>query len=210
MRFETGPALRCRLGRGIRSRRKKTDKRLPVPFGHRPNEADRMSLDQQIAAHYEELKRLAHRMLLRRDTTVQTTGLVHELFLKLRSHGAAESEAHLMNLAARAMRQVLVDAARRRASEKRGGGRIAVTLTDRVGVDDSGMEIDVLAIEQSLQKLELSSPQLARVVELHFFGGMGFPEISRLLGVAERTVFRYWRTARAMIQADLTDAVDPP
>lgn len=163
-----------------------------------------MNLDQQIAQHYDELKRLAHRMLLRRDATLQTTALVHELFLKLRSHSAADSEAHLMNLAARAMRQVLVDAARRRASEKRGGDQVAVTITGRIGAEDKGLEVDVLALEQSLQRLEQSSPDLARVVELHFFAGLGFAEIARLLGVTERTVFRHWRTARAQLQLDMT------
>ena len=90
-----------------------------------------MNLDQQIALHYEELKRLAHRMLMRRDATLQTTGLVHELLLKLRSHASVESAAHLMNLAARAMRQILVDAARRRACEKRGGDQLNVTASLR-------------------------------------------------------------------------------
>lgn len=163
-----------------------------------------MSLDQQIAQHYEELKRLAHRMLLRRDATLHTTALVHELFLKLRGHSAADGDAHLMNLAARAMRQILVDAARKRASEKRGGDQIAVTITNRLGAEDKGMEIDVLALEQSLQKLEKSAPELAKVVELHFFGGLSFADISSLLGINERTLFRQWRTARAQIHLDLS------
>jgi RNA polymerase sigma factor (TIGR02999 family) len=162
-----------------------------------------MNLDQQIAQYYEELKLLAHRMLLRRDATLHTTALVHELFLKLRSHGGAEGEAHLMNLAARAMRQILVDAARRRASEKRGGDQVAVTITNRFGAEDKGLEIDVLALEQALHKLEQSSPELAQIVELHFFGGLSFADISRLLGINERTLFRQWRTARAQIHLDL-------
>lgn len=162
-----------------------------------------MNLDQQIALHYEELKVLAHRMLLRRHATLQTTALVHELFLKLRSHAGAADEAHLMNLAARAMRQILVDAARRRASEKRGGDQIAVTLTNPLSADEPGLEIDVLALEQSLERLGQSAPELAQVVELHFFGGLSFPEMSRLLGLTERTLFRYWRTARAQIHLDL-------
>lgn len=163
-----------------------------------------MNLDQQIAALYPELKQLAHRLLMRRDATLQTTALVHELFLKLRGHGGTEGDAHLMNLAARAMRQILVDAARRRMSEKRGGDQIAVSMTNSAGELDKGMEIDVLALEQSLSKLEQSSPELAQVVELHFFGGLAFPEMARLLGLTERTLFRYWRTARAQIHLDLT------
>jgi len=162
-----------------------------------------MNLDQQIAVHYDELRALAHRILRRGDATLQTTGLVHEVFLKLRASHGTESEAHLMNLAARAMRQVLVDAARKRSSEKHGGELQRITLTARLGnaADDSAL--DVLAIEQSLAALELSSPILAQVVQLHFFGGVSFPEMSRMLGVTERTLFRYWRTARAHIHADL-------
>jgi|GEM_PF-2577536 len=102
-----------------------------------------MNLDQQIALHYEELKRLAHRMLMRRDATLQTTGLVHELLLKLRSHASVESAAHLMNLAARAMRQILVDAARRRACEKRGGDQLNVTASLRLCVDPLILPIDL-------------------------------------------------------------------
>jgi RNA polymerase sigma factor (TIGR02999 family) len=111
-----------------------------------------------------------------------------------------------MNLAARAMRQVLVDAARRRTSDKRGGDQIAVTITNHFGAEDKGFEVDVLALEQSLHTLQQSAAELAQVVELHFFGGLSFPEIGRLLGVTERTVFRYWRTARAQIQLDMTGA----
>ncbi len=167
-----------------------------------------MDLDQQIAALYPELKQLAHRLLLRRDATLQTTALVHELFLKLRGHAGTEGDAHLMNLAARAMRQILVDAARRRLAEKRGGDQVSVTITNRFGELDKGMEIDVLALEQSLHKLEQNSPELAQVVELHFFGGLAFPEMARLLGLTERTLFRYWRTARAQIHLDLTGTSD--
>lgn len=162
-----------------------------------------MQLEQQIAEHYEELKRVAHRMLQRSDATLQTTALVHELFLKLKSHGGTEGEAHLMNLAARAMRQILVDAARRRASEKRGGNQVAVTITQSIPGTDQSIEVDLLALEQSLLKLEKTSPELANIVDLHFFGGVGFADIGRLLGVHERTIFRQWRVARAQIQVDL-------
>lgn len=163
-----------------------------------------MDLDAQITEHYAALKQLAHRLLRRSgDGTLRTTALVHEVFLKLRGVGGTASEAHLMNLAARVMRQVLVDAARQRQNEKRGGDwqRVGFEPGLQVAMDDHAD--DVLAIEQSLRGLEAHSPMLAQVVELHFFGGLSFPEMSRLLGANERTLFRYWRAARAQIQVDL-------
>lgn len=156
---------------------------------------------------YAELKRIAHRHLDGNPGTLQTTGLVHEAWLKLdRADALVEGEAHLLNLASRAMRQIVVDAARRRAAEKRGAGALRVTLDERIEVPGAGTEVDVLAIEQSLLRLERIEPRLAQVVEMHFYGGLGFPDISRALSVTERTVFRDWRAARAMILADLGGA----
>jgi RNA polymerase sigma factor (TIGR02999 family) len=156
---------------------------------------------------YEELKRIAHRHLDGGDGTLQTTGLVHEAWLKLnRGDALVDDPAHLLNLASRAMRQIVVDAARRRHAEKRGAGALRVTLDERIDAPGHGNEVDVLAIEQSLQRLEAVDARLAKVVEMHFFGGLGFAEISRTLGVTERTLFRDWRTARAMILADLGGA----
>lgn len=156
---------------------------------------------------YDELKRIAHRHLDGRDGTLQTTGLVHEAWLKLeRGEAAVQDPAHLLNLASRAMRQIVVDAARRRQAEKRGAGALRVTLDDRLDIPGQGHDVDVLAIEQSLQRLEGVDARLAKVVEMHFYGGLGFAEISQVLGVTERTLFRDWRTARAMILADLGGA----
>jgi RNA polymerase sigma factor (TIGR02999 family) len=154
---------------------------------------------------YDELKRIAHRHLAGGGATLQTTGLVHEAYLKL-SRTAVLDEAHLLNLASRAMRQVLVDLARSRGREKRGGGLRLETLTERDAPAAAVEELDVLALEQSLMRLEQAEPRLARVVELHFYGGLSFPEISRVLQMTERTLFRDWRAARAMIHADLVHA----
>ena len=151
---------------------------------------------------YEELKRIAHRHLAAGGQTLQTTGLVHEAYLKLARKQVVD-EAHLLNLASRAMRQVLVDMARARGRDKRGNGLQLVTLTEREPVEQPSDSIDVLALEQSLLRLEQANPRLAQVVELHFYGGLSFPEMSRVLEVTERTLFRDWRTARAMIHADL-------
>jgi RNA polymerase sigma factor (TIGR02999 family) len=166
--------------------------------------------DERAAALFErlysELKRLAHRHLDGGGGTLQTTGLVHEAWLKLdQARAAVESEAHLLNLASRAMRQIVVDAARRRFADKRGGGALRVTLTASLEGETPGRDVDVLAIEQSLQRLERIEPRLAKVVEMHFYGGLEFAEIARALAVNERTVYRDWRAARALILADLGD-----
>lgn len=156
---------------------------------------------------YAELKRIAHRHLAAGGATLQTTGLVHEAYLKL-AQSAVVDEAHLLNLASRAMRQVLVDMARARGRDKRGGALQLVTLTERVHVEQPSDSVDVLALEQSLLRLEQADPRLAQVVELHFYGGLSFPEMSRVLKVTERTLFRDWRTARAMIHSDLVQYQD--
>lgn len=156
---------------------------------------------------YGELKPIAHRHLDGNPGTLQTTGLVHEAWLKLgRADALVAGDAHLLNLAGRAMRQIVVDAARRRAAEKRGADALRITLDERIEAPGSGADVDVLAIEQSLLRLERIEPRLAQVVEMHFYGGLGFPEIGHALGVTERTVFRDWRAARAMILADLGGA----
>lgn len=167
-----------------------------------PSDSAGSDASQLFDVLYDELKRIAHRHLAAGGQTLQTTGLVHEAYLKL-AKAQVVDEAHLLNLASRAMRQVLVDMARSRGRDKRGNGLQLVTLTERVHVEQPDESIDVLALEQSLLRLEQADPRLAKVVELHFYGGLSFPEMSRLLKVTERTLFRDWRTARAMIHADL-------
>jgi RNA polymerase sigma factor (TIGR02999 family) len=158
---------------------------------------------------YDELKRIAHRHLSSGRNTLATTALVHEAYLKLADVRVAD-EAHLLNLASRAMRQVLVDMARARGCDKRGAGLQLVTLDDRGDMRSPDEGLDVLALEQSLSRLERADARLAQVVQLHFFGGLSFPEMSRVLGVTERTVFRDWRTARALIHADLAQSAVAP
>ncbi len=158
---------------------------------------------------YDELKRIAHRHLASGGNTLATTALVHEAYLKLADVRVVD-EAHLLNLASRAMRQVLVDMARSRGRDKRGAGLQLVTLNDQGIAHAPDEGLDVLALEQSLSRLERADARLAQVVQLHFFGGLSFPEMSRVLGVTERTVFRDWRTARAMIHADLAQTGAAP
>jgi RNA polymerase sigma factor (TIGR02999 family) len=160
---------------------------------------DQDALDRLVPLVYDDLRRLAHRQLGRegRGHTLQTTGLVHEAYLKLAGGAGvgAANRAHFLAIAARAMRQVLVDYARRRKAEKRGGGVVCVTLND----GDQGMDVtsdDLLALDDVLEQLE---PRQRQVVELRFFGGLEEKDIAEALGVSERTVRRDWVKARAWL-----------
>ena len=157
-------------------------------------------------AVYGELRRLARAQLRRGPTarTLDTTALVHEAFLKL--SGAAswtvENRRHFFSLAARAMRLVLVDHARRQGSQKRGGGQFAVDL-DPALVATPDRADELVALDGSLARLEAADPELARLVEWRFFAGLSVDEISELAGVSDRTVKRRWRSARAFLHQDL-------
>lgn len=159
---------------------------------------DREALDRLVPLVYEDLHRLAHRQLNREGGghTLQTTGLVHEAYMKLAgSRVSAASRSHFLAIAARAMRQVLVDYARRRKAEKRGSGVAAITLND----GEQGMEVstdDLLALDEVLDQLE---PRQRQVVELRFFGGLEEKDVAEALGISERTVRRDWVKARAWL-----------
>ncbi len=149
----------------------------------------------------------------RPGATLDTTSLVHEAYLRLASPEAlsAENRAHFFNLAARVMRHVIVDFARRRDAEKRGGGAVKVGL-DEVGElawQEAELPADLLALDGALSELERSSADLARLVELRFFAGLPLEEISGLLGRSERSLKRDWRRARAFLLARLGGAALP-
>jgi RNA polymerase sigma factor (TIGR02999 family) len=152
---------------------------------------------------YDELHAMARRHMRgeRPDHTLQTTALIHEAYLKLASGGAmsATSRAHFLAIAARAMRQVLVDYARRRKATKRGGGVISVTLGDEAGPADTSAD-DLLALDDALKELD---PRQRQVIECRFFGGMEEKDIAEVLGVSERTVRRDWVKARAWLYRSL-------
>jgi len=162
-------------------------------------EGETTALERLIPLLYEDLRRLARRQLGHEyvERSLNPTALVHESYLKL-GGGAmvARDRAHFLALAARAMRQVLVDHARERKAVKRGAGAWErTTLTDGVWVkelDDDGM----LVLDEALARLQ---PRERQVVECRFFGGMEEPEIAAALGVSERTVQRDWMKARARL-----------
>jgi RNA polymerase sigma factor (TIGR02999 family) len=155
---------------------------------------------------YDELRRLAG-SLMRRERgghTLQPTALVHEAFLRLvgAPNIAWQDRAHFMGIAARAMRQILVDHARRHAAEKRGGGLQRVTLTDAEAVVP-GDEIEVLDLHEALERFAALDPRAARVVELRVFGGLSVPEAAHVLEVSPRTVDGDWAVARMWLTREL-------
>jgi RNA polymerase sigma factor (TIGR02999 family) len=155
---------------------------------------------------YAELRRLAgaHMARERRDHTLQPTALVHEAYLKLLGADAAFQDGnHFFNAAARAMRSILVDHARARATAKRGGGGARVALDDTTPGPHEAAD-EVLAVHESLARLERVNPDLGRVVELRYFAGLSFPETARAMGVHERTVHRLWDRARAWLQREMS------
>jgi RNA polymerase sigma factor (TIGR02999 family) len=169
-----------------------------------PETAERRALDDLFSAAYEELRRLA--TIVRRDdpaATISPTALVNEAWLKLADTPAVArtSPLHFKRIAARAMRQVLVEAARRRNAEKRGGGAAVVTFDD--GMSGVTTADDVLGLDAALEALARIEPRQALMVESRFFGGLDVAETAQLLGVSEATVLRDWRAARAWLAREL-------
>ncbi len=163
--------------------------------------------DLLFAQCYERLKDLASRQLARGSgNTLDTTALVHELYLRVNRQRelAFEQPAQFFAYAVRAMRHLLADRARDRLRLKAGGDWIKVTLTGDsalFGMIENAEQ--ALALEEALQRLEREDPRAARVVELHWFAGIGAEEIATMLGLARRTVDRDWRYARAFLHAAL-------
>lgn len=174
------------------------------------HDGDPDALERVYDLVYGELRRIAAaRLRLEREGhTLQPTALVNEAFLKLVGSPASEvrDRKHFLGIAARAMRQVLVDHARRRGAVKRGDGVRAATLTSQLfdAGEASGIDADeLLALDAALDRLDLVDPRLRRVVELRFFAGLNDTEVGEVLGVTRRTVQRDWARARAWLYREL-------
>ena len=166
----------------------------------------RESLDRLVPALYHELRAIAHRQIARQPEggTLETTGLVHEAYLRIvgQSHAGVDGRAHFLALASLAMRHVLVDRARARARLKRDGARGRITFDeDRIAVDDQPAAL--MQLDEALTWLAELEPRLARVVECRFFGGLTEEEIARALEVTVRTVQRDWAKARMLLRRTL-------
>jgi len=157
---------------------------------------------------YEELRSMARREMAaeRSDHTLQPTALVHEAFLRLLgTEGASfENRAHFFTAAATALRRVLVDHARKQARAKRGGDRVRVTLSAVDPAESQPVE-ELLALNDALARLAALDPLKARVVDLHFFGGLTFEELAKALDLSVSTVQRHWRMARAWLRGAIED-----
>lgn len=169
-------------------------------------QGDPRALDRLLPLLYDDLRRLARRQLARGtpDGVLDATGLVHEVYLKLAGQEglAGEDRTHFLNVAARAMRQVIIGFARKRGSEKRGGGARPVTLDEGLFAVEAEAE-RLLDIDQALGRLAEKSPRLARVVECRFFAGLSEEETAEALGVSLRTAQREWLRARAWLREEL-------
>ncbi|KAF1686851.1 RNA polymerase subunit sigma [Pseudoxanthomonas broegbernensis] len=151
---------------------------------------------------YPQLRQIAAARLRAGERTLTPTVLVHELYLRATTGEplSASDRRHFFTTAAKAMRWILVDHARRKAAGKRGGDLLEVTLTESLAQAPAP---DVLDLHDGLEVLGEIAPQQRDIVELHYFGGLEFAEVAALLGTSERTVYRQWQRARAFLHARL-------
>jgi RNA polymerase sigma factor (TIGR02999 family) len=167
---------------------------------------DRAALDALLPLVYDELRRIARgqRQRLGSSLTVNTTALVHEAYLKLVKDRARNysDRSHFFAVAATAMRQLLIDEAKRHAAKKRGSGRRPISL-DSVDVGIEGQAESLLELDRALDKLGQISPRLLRVVECRFFGGLTETETAAALSVTDRTIRRDWAKARAWLAVEM-------
>jgi RNA polymerase sigma factor (TIGR02999 family) len=156
---------------------------------------------------YDELRRRASSYLRKElnGHTLQTTALVHEAYLKLveQKEVTWESRNHFFAIAATLMRRILVDHARHKHRDKRGGKAADLSLDEALTVAVGGVDIDLLALDEALDRLAVKEEYLARVVELRFFSGLDVPQTAGVLGVSESTVKRDWAMARAWLRREM-------
>lgn len=164
--------------------------------------------DELLGLVYEPLRAIAGRHLVREREghTLQPTALVHELYLKLidQRRVAWNDRAHFFAVAAQVMRRILVDHARRRKSDKRGGDMVPLTIGAALDVAASSETFDVVALDVALENLEKIFPQQARIVELRFYAGLTIDETAQVLGISAATISREWTMARAWLRRALT------
>lgn len=168
---------------------------------------DQAALDKLMPLVYDELRRIAHRHLgqERVGHTLQTSALVNEAYLKLVKEREMhwQNQAHFFAIAARLMRLILVDYARSRNRERRGGGAQRVSLDEALAVSDK-QAADVLALDEALNRLAAFDERKSRVVELRYFSGLSVEETAEVLQVSAVTVMREWRLAKAWLRNELS------
>jgi RNA polymerase sigma-70 factor (ECF subfamily) len=168
---------------------------------------DRHAGEQLFADVYAELRALAARYMRgeRQSHTLQPTALVNEAYLKLLGQTRVDwrGRAHFLGIAAQAMRQILVDHARRRGAAKRGGDRHRIALDDNL-VIESNRDVDLLALDDALTKLAKLDPRQAQMIELRFFAGLSVAEAAKVMGMSKRSAEREWTMVRAWLRRELS------
>ena len=172
---------------------------------------DRQSLDSLLPVVYQELRRLAAAYIRREKpgATLQPTALVHEAYLRLMKDRPErwQNRAHFCAIAAHSMRQILIERARARNAQKRWGDKARITL-DEALVGGGAPSIDLLALDEAIQRLAALDPDQARIVELRFFGGLTVEETADAMGTSPATVKRHWTIARAWLARELEGTPD--
>jgi RNA polymerase sigma-70 factor (ECF subfamily) len=160
---------------------------------------DKSALDEMTPVLYDELRRVARRLLSaeRPDHTLQPTALVHEAYLRLINQRAVDwrNRAHFLGVAATMMRRILINHAKANQAAKREGYAAAISLEDALGVF-TNPQVDLLDLDHTLNRLTELDPQQGKVVELRYFGGLSIEETAEVLGISTATVKREWGTAR--------------
>jgi RNA polymerase sigma factor (TIGR02999 family) len=173
------------------------------------SEGDESALEELTPLVYDELHRLAHQHMRREQAghILQTSALINEAYLRLVDQGttAWENRGHFFGIAARLMRQILVDEARKRNSAKRGGTMVHVPL-DNVGTLAQEQAGNVIALDDALKNLESIDERQTNIVELRFFGGLSIEETARVLKVSPGTVMREWTFARAWLKSQMENS----
>jgi RNA polymerase sigma factor (TIGR02999 family) len=169
---------------------------------------DKDALKRVLPLVYDELRRLARHQLRqqRPSHTLQTTGLVHEAYLRLTEEKSlhVKDRAHFLGIAAQLMRWILVDYERNRRAAKRGAGATRLTLDPNIAVRSQSQEVDLLALNEALDRLAKLDSQQSRIVELRYFGGLTIEDTSEFLGISPATVKRSWASARAWLLREMS------
>ena len=170
-------------------------------------DGDRKALAEAFPLVYEDLRRLAryHLRQQRPNHTLQTTALVHEAYLRLAQDSAlnAESQSHFLAIAAQLMRWILVDYERSRRAAKRGAGATRVTFGTDVASSSQPADVDLLALDQALNRLAKLDLQQSHIIELRYFGGLSVEDTAKLLGISPASVKRSWTSARAWLLREM-------
>lgn len=170
------------------------------------SKGEQAAREELVPLVYEELRRLARYCLMgqRPDHTLQSAALVHEAYLRLVGHNSVrwDDRVHFFAVAGQLMRRILVDHARKKGAEKRGGEHITVALDEHLAPAKQ-RELDVVALDDALNELARLDPQQCRVVELRFFAGLSIEETAQALGISPATVKRDWSVARAWLYREL-------